>query len=89
MVMFKRPSGCKAVISLAVTASVAVASLVTTYQPAPAQGMRATMPMPTPADRPEHPGEAAFLSENQFAMNRMMADMTVKPTGDVDRDLWR
>jgi uncharacterized protein (DUF305 family) len=84
MVMFKRSSGCKSVISLAVTASIAVASLVMTYQSAPAQGMRATMP--TPADRPEHPGEAAFLSENQSAMNRMMADMAVKPTGDVDRD---
>jgi uncharacterized protein (DUF305 family) len=84
MVMFKRSSVRKHV-SLAATASVALASLVMTYQPAPAQGMRATMPMQTPAD-PEHPGEAAFLSENQSAMNRMMADMAVKPTGDVDRD---
>jgi uncharacterized protein (DUF305 family) len=84
--MFKRSSGCKRLISLAATASIAVASLVMTYQPAPAQSMRATMPMQTPADRPEYPGEAAFLSENQSAMNRMMADMAVKPTGDVDRD---
>ena len=30
--------------------------------------------------------EAPFLAENQAAMDRMMADMDVKPTGDVDRD---
>jgi hypothetical protein len=31
-------------------------------------------------------GEAPFLAENDAAMNKMMADMTVKPTGDVDHD---
>jgi uncharacterized protein (DUF305 family) len=71
MVMFERSSVRKRAIPLAATASIAAASLVMTYQPASAQ---------------EHPGEAAFLSENQSAMNRMMADMAVKPTGDVDRD---
>ena len=30
--------------------------------------------------------EQAFISENDAAMNRMMADMTVKPSGDVNRD---
>ena len=30
--------------------------------------------------------EQAFMKENDVAMNRMMADMTVKPTGDVNRD---
>lgn len=30
--------------------------------------------------------EASFLAENDAAMSRMMADMAVKPTGDVDRD---
>lgn len=30
--------------------------------------------------------EAPFLAENNTAMARMMDDMTVKPTGDVDRD---
>jgi uncharacterized protein (DUF305 family) len=86
MVMFKRSSVRKRVIPLATTASIAVASLVLACQSAPAQGMRATMSVQTPADRPEQPGEAAFLSENQFAMKKMMADMAVKPTGDVDRD---
>src|SRR5579862_5316854 len=30
--------------------------------------------------------EASFLAENEAAMTKMMADMNVKPTGDVDRD---
>jgi uncharacterized protein (DUF305 family) len=30
--------------------------------------------------------EAAFLKENDAAMAKMMAAMTVQPTGDVDRD---
>lgn len=30
--------------------------------------------------------EAPFLAENDTAMTRMMDDMSVKPTGDVDRD---
>jgi hypothetical protein len=30
--------------------------------------------------------EAPFLAENEAAMNKMMTDMTVKPTGDVDHD---
>lgn len=37
-----------------------------------------------PADAP--PGEAPFLAENAAAMDRMMAGMEVKPTGDVDAD---
>jgi hypothetical protein len=30
--------------------------------------------------------EASFLAENEAAMKRMMADMAVNPTGDVDAD---
>jgi hypothetical protein len=30
--------------------------------------------------------EAAFLAENAAAMDMMMADMDIRPTGDVDRD---
>jgi hypothetical protein len=30
--------------------------------------------------------EAPFLAENSVAMDRMMADMALKPTGDVDVD---
>lgn len=30
--------------------------------------------------------ETPYLSENETAMTKMMDDMSVKPTGDVDRD---
>jgi uncharacterized protein (DUF305 family) len=30
--------------------------------------------------------EEAYLAENRAAMTKMMKDMMVKPTGDVDRD---
>jgi uncharacterized protein (DUF305 family) len=30
--------------------------------------------------------EAPFLNENDDAMTKMMNDMAIKPTGDVDRD---
>jgi hypothetical protein len=32
------------------------------------------------------PEEAPYLTENDAAMNRMISDMVIKPTGDVDRD---
>jgi uncharacterized protein (DUF305 family) len=32
------------------------------------------------------PEEAAFLAESEAAMNRMMAAMQIKPSGDTDRD---
>jgi len=50
-----------------------------------AQNAHAHSPHPeaTPRISPE---AAAFLAENTLAMDRMMRDMDVKPTGDVDRD---
>jgi DUF305 family protein family protein len=38
---------------------------------------------PAPANEAD---ERPFLDENDAAMTRMMNDMTVKPTGDIDRD---
>jgi uncharacterized protein (DUF305 family) len=34
----------------------------------------------------QYPAEAAFLTANAAAMDKMMADMNVRPTGDVDAD---
>ena len=53
--------------------------------PAAAQTMSkdamSTMAMPAgPA------AEQPFIDENNTAMAKMMADMTIKPTGDIDRD---
>jgi hypothetical protein len=39
-----------------------------------------------PASVPEQPAEAPFLAENDAAMTKMMNDMAVKPSGDIDRD---
>jgi uncharacterized protein (DUF305 family) len=41
---------------------------------------------PAGAEQAAPANEASFLAENDAAMNKMMADMAVKPTGDVDRD---
>jgi Domain of unknown function (DUF305) len=38
------------------------------------------------ADRPDHSEEQSFLSENGAAMNKMMAAMMIRPSGNVDRD---
>jgi hypothetical protein len=38
------------------------------------------------AQTPSPAGEAPFIAENAAAMDKMMADMNVKPTGDADRD---
>jgi hypothetical protein len=44
----------------------------------------ATAQMRAPSAPPD--AEAPFLAENAIAMDRMMAGMTVTPTGDVDAD---
>jgi hypothetical protein len=54
--------------------------------PTSAYHVRGTKPVQYVADRPDYSNEQSFLSENDAAMNKMMADMTIKPTGDIDRD---
>jgi hypothetical protein len=53
---------------------------------------------PVSADDASHAGmanmsasghEASYMAENAAAMTKMMAEMDLTPTGDVDRDLWR
>jgi uncharacterized protein (DUF305 family) len=44
------------------------------------------MPIGYVNERPDYNEEAPFVAENDAAMNRMMADAMVKPTGDADRD---
>jgi ribosomal protein L16 Arg81 hydroxylase len=86
MAWFSRSFIRKRVISLAATSSLALMSLVMAHGPTAAHRIRQTMPVQYVADWHDSSDEAAFLSENQAAMKKMMADMTVKPTGDVDRD---
>ena len=48
--------------------------------------LMAVLPALAQAPSPVVTAEAPFTIENNAAMEKMMADMTVKPTGDVDRD---
>src|ERR1700730_85295 len=73
-------------ISPATTASVGATSLALAQGPTPAHRIHAAIPIQYVADRTVGSDEAPFPSENESVMNKMMADMTVKPTGDVDRD---
>jgi hypothetical protein len=76
----------KRMISLATTASVAATSFAFAEDPARTDHVRGAIPIQYVADRPDHSEEQSFLSENNVAMNKMMANMTIKPTGDADRD---
>lgn len=84
MIVLSRSFVRKRVISIATTASVAATSFVLAQNPTRAYHVRGAVQYV--ADRPDYAGEQPFLSENDAAMNKMMADMTIKPTGDVDRD---
>ena len=86
MVLFSRSFVRKRVISMATTASVAATSFALAKDPPRTHHVRSAMPIQYVADRPDHQEEQPFLSENDAAMNKMMADMTIKPSGDVDRD---
>ena len=86
MILFSRSFIRKRVISLATTASVAATSFALAQDPTSAYHVRGAIPVQYAAERPDLSSEQPFLSDNDAAMNRMMADMTIKPTGDVDRD---
>ena len=86
MALLSRSFVRKRTISLAVTASVAATSLALAQDPTSAHHVRHAIPIQYVAYPPDLSAEQAFLSENDTAINKMMADMTIKPTGDVDRD---
>ena len=86
MVLFSRSFVRKRMISLATTASVAATSFALADDPARTDHDRGTMPIQHVADQPDHSGEQLFLSENDASMRKMMADMMIKPTGNVDHD---
>jgi hypothetical protein len=86
MILFSRSFVRKRMISLATTASVAATSFALADDPAKSDHVRGTMPIQHVADQPDHSGEQLFLSENDVSMRKMMADMLIKPTGDVDHD---
>jgi hypothetical protein len=86
MAVLSRAFVRKRAITLATTASVAATSLALAHAPSASYHLHGAVPVQYVVDRPDLSREEPFLSENDAAMNKMMADMTVKPTGDVDRD---
>jgi uncharacterized protein (DUF305 family) len=86
MTLISHPFTRKRLVFLVTTVSVVAVSLVLAHRPTSAHRLQRTVPVQYVADRPDGSDEATFLSENEATMNRMMAGMTVKPTGDVDRE---
>jgi Domain of unknown function (DUF305) len=76
----------KRAISLAATTSVAVTSLALARDPTSGYHLRAAVPVQYVTDRPDYSRDQPFLSANDAAMNKKMSDMTIEPTGNVDRD---
>jgi uncharacterized protein (DUF305 family) len=76
----------KRMISLAAMASVTATSFALAQDPTTTRHAAVAMPVRYGAASSDHSHEQPFLSENAAAMKEMMADMTIKPTGDVDRD---
>jgi hypothetical protein len=81
MMLFSRSFIRKRAISLATTGLVGVLALAQ----GPVPGHRTIHAVPVQYVSVSQVGEAAFLAEDEAAMNRM-ADMAMKPSGDVDRD---
>ena len=84
--LFSRPFVRKRVVSLAATTLVTTASPAFTRNPMSNDHVPGAMPVHYVNERPDYYEEAPFVAENDAAMNRMMAEMMVKPTGDADRD---
>ena len=68
------------------TASVAATSLALAKDPTRTHHLREAMPIQYAADPLDHPPSDRSCRRTNAAMNKMMADMTIKPSGDVDRD---
>ena len=86
MIVFSRAFVRRRAITLATMASVAATSLALAHGPSSAYHLHGAVPVQYVVDRPDLSGEEPFLSESDAAMNKMMADMAAKPTGDVDHD---
>jgi hypothetical protein len=74
MILFSRTFIRKRAISIATTASVAATSFALAQDTSKAYHLRGAMPVQYVADRPDLSAERPFLSENDAAMNKMMAE---------------
>jgi hypothetical protein len=73
-------------ISFATTLVVAASSLALAHGPTRSPVYHQAAMKQIAVNRAAIAEEAPFMAENEAAMNKMMADMAVKPTGNVDRD---
>jgi uncharacterized protein (DUF305 family) len=85
MALFSRAFIRKRAISLATTMTLSASSFAVAQNPMTLHHVAGTLRMQM-AGSEARPAEAPFLLENDAAMTKMMADMSIKPTGDVDRD---
>src|SRR4051812_38336935 len=77
----------KRVISIAATAFIGATPFALAQDHPPTMHHTGVaMPTQSALDHPDHSSEQPFLSENGAAMKKMMADMTIRPSGDIDRD---
>jgi Domain of unknown function (DUF305) len=86
MALLSRAFVRRRVISLATTMTLSASSFAIAQNHMTMRHGAGAMRMQMAANQPDTSAEAPFLSENDAAMTKMMADMTVKPTGDVDHD---
>jgi Domain of unknown function (DUF305) len=84
MPLFSRAFIRKRLISLATTASVTATSLALAQGPTRTHHAGRALPIQYVADRTFQSEEQPFLSENAAVMNKMVRDVSIKPTGDVD-----
>jgi uncharacterized protein (DUF305 family) len=86
MALLSRAFIRKRMISLAATASVTATSFALADDPTKIHHPRRAVSIQYAADQPDHSDEQPFLSESGAAAKEMIADMTIKPTSEVDRD---
>ncbi|MGF6311645.1 uncharacterized protein (DUF305 family) [Bradyrhizobium sp. i1.8.4] len=84
MMLFSRAFIRKRLISMAATASVTATSFAMAQDPTSRH--HGLDRVEYAAERQEYAKEQAFMSRNAAAMRKMMAGMTIKPSGDIDRD---
>jgi uncharacterized protein (DUF305 family) len=84
MVLFSHAFIRKRVISLATSASVAATSFALAQDPAKTRHVRDGREYAP--DQQAHSDVLPLLSANAAAMQKMMADVAIKPIGDIDRD---
>jgi hypothetical protein len=85
MIRFHRSRSGKNAISLRTMSAVAIAFFIAGAV-LPSGILHFVVPALHAAMPTGDGSEAAFIKENDIAMNKMMADMTIKPAGDVNRD---